>query len=174
MFIEGKRVVRASTTRASMSLGLACDAEGCRQRFWPKPGSDNQADVERRARNQAWRVDPEAPEGWQHFCIEHAADCNTRDGGPMSHEQIARAQSHSEAAADAPGREAFIQFDGWAGRYQVRVLVIGETAKRWRGRLERDTKLPGRGRRHGETVLVPKNAVSFAMKDVPCLEETGR
>jgi hypothetical protein len=91
----------------------------------------------------------------------------------MSHQQTTTVPSDSEAA-DATGREAFVQFDGWAGRYQVRVLVIGETAKRWRVRLERDTKLPGRRLSAGEAVLVPKSAVSFAMKDVPCLGGAGR
>jgi hypothetical protein len=60
-------------------------------------------------------------------------------------------------------RQAYIQLDGWGGRTESRVLVIGETPKRYRIQAIARTKLAGRDRylNAGETTLVPKHAVSF-------------
>lgn len=64
---------------------------------------------------------------------------------------------------DATERQAFVCVDGWAGRGQIPVLVVGETAKRYRVRaVERDTKLPRRILQAGEETTVPKYAVRFA------------
>ena len=67
------------------------------------------------------------------------------------------------SARSATDREGFIQLDGWAGRSESRVLVIGETAKRYRIQAITRTKLAGRYRYidAGQTTLVPKHAVSF-------------
>lgn len=60
-------------------------------------------------------------------------------------------------------RHAYIQLDGWSGRSETRVLVIGETPKRYRIKAIMRTKLAGRDRwlDEGQTTLVPKRAVSF-------------
>lgn len=64
---------------------------------------------------------------------------------------------------NATSREGYIQIDGWGGRTESRVLVIGETPKRYRIQAIARTKLAGRDRylNAGETALVPKRAVSF-------------
>lgn len=64
---------------------------------------------------------------------------------------------------DTPSREGYIQLDGWGGRTESRVLVIGETPKRYRIQAIARTKLAGRDRylNAGGTALVPKRAVSF-------------
>jgi hypothetical protein len=62
-----------------------------------------------------------------------------------------------------PPREGYIQMDGWSGRHEYRVLVIGETPKRYRVQAVTRTKLAGRDRwiDAGQETLVPKRAVSF-------------
>jgi hypothetical protein len=69
----------------------------------------------------------------------------------------------TQDALTTPSREGFIQLDSYAGRTESRVLVIGETPKRYRIQAITRTKLAGRGRylSSGETTLVPKRAVSF-------------
>lgn len=60
-------------------------------------------------------------------------------------------------------REGYIQLDGWGGRTESHVLVIGETPKHYRIQAIARTKLAGRDRYldAGATALVPKRAVSF-------------
>ena len=55
----------------------------------------------------------------------------------------------------------YLQLDGWAGRTQQEVEVIGETPKKVRIRAIRRTRLAGRCcyLNVGETTLVPKHAV---------------
>lgn len=57
--------------------------------------------------------------------------------------------------------EAWIQLDGWVGRTQARVEIVGETPYRYRIRAVTRTRLAGRQRwlNVGETALVPKHAV---------------
>jgi len=57
-----------------------------------------------------------------------------------------------------------LHIDGWAGRIDQRVDVVGETRTRYRIRAIERTKLAGRGRwlHRGETALVPKAAVTLA------------
>ena len=58
-------------------------------------------------------------------------------------------------------RAAFLCFDGWAGARRTPIIIVGETPKRYRIRVEARTKLAGRNRwiEPGETKLVPKSAV---------------
>jgi hypothetical protein len=58
----------------------------------------------------------------------------------------------------------YLQLDGWAGRTQQRVEVVGETASRTRIRAITTTRLAGRRRnlQPGEIALVPKYAVRTA------------
>jgi hypothetical protein len=60
-------------------------------------------------------------------------------------------------------RKGYIQLDGYAGRSEYAVMVIGETPKRYRIQATAATKLAGRSRwlQAGETTLVPKRAVTF-------------
>jgi hypothetical protein len=60
----------------------------------------------------------------------------------------------------APGKPAVVNLDGWAGRTQVRVTVLGETPQRYRVRYEEDAGY-SRGARQGSVKLVPKYAVTF-------------
>ena len=58
-------------------------------------------------------------------------------------------------------RPAVVHQDGWAGRTQTPVMVIGETPKRYRVRW-----LQGSYRRAaGDVTLVPKYAVTFTNKE---------
>lgn len=59
-------------------------------------------------------------------------------------------------------RQAYLCTDGWAGRSEQAVLVVGETPKRYRIKTVMRTKLPGRWLYAGELALVPKQAVRFA------------
>ena len=72
-------------------------------------------------------------------------------------------ESEHPVNAAGSGKYAFIQLDGWSGRSESRVLIIGETPKRYRIQAITRTKLAGRDRylNAGETTLVPKRAVSF-------------
>lgn len=58
-------------------------------------------------------------------------------------------------------RTGYLMLDGWAGRREHKVEVIGETPKRYRIRAVERTKLAGRCRwlYAGETALVPKYAI---------------
>jgi hypothetical protein len=58
----------------------------------------------------------------------------------------------------------YLQLDGWAGRTQQRVEVVGRTAKRVRIKALGLTRLAGRRRwlAAGETALVPAHAVTDA------------
>jgi hypothetical protein len=59
-------------------------------------------------------------------------------------------------------RDGYIQLDGWHGRIQQLVPVVGETPKRFRIRAITKTKLAGRQRwiGPGQTALVPKHGVT--------------
>lgn len=68
-------------------------------------------------------------------------------------------------------RLGWLMLDGWAGRTNHTVVVVGETSQRFRIRLApgRTLRIPG-GRRGGKrfrqlaadaTALVPKHAVTF-------------
>lgn len=58
---------------------------------------------------------------------------------------------------------AILCIDGWAGRTETPVLIIGETPKRYRIRAIERTKLAGaRWLYRGETALVPKSAIKQA------------
>lgn len=59
-------------------------------------------------------------------------------------------------------RPAVLCMDGWAGRSEQPVVVVGETPKRYRIRATERTRLPGnRWIEAGETTLVPRYAVKF-------------
>ena len=60
-------------------------------------------------------------------------------------------------------RDGWVQLDGWGSRTQQRVLVIGETPKRYRIRAITSTRLAGRYRLlgPGHEYLVPKAALTF-------------
>lgn len=57
---------------------------------------------------------------------------------------------------------SYLCMDGWAGFHKEPVEVIGETSKRYRIRLLKDCRLPGRLRegKKGQEILVPKYAIS--------------
>lgn len=61
-------------------------------------------------------------------------------------------------------RTAEVSIDGWFGRRDYEVVVVGETRKKYRIRATADMRLPGRDRWlfYGEITLVPKDAVRFA------------
>ena len=61
-------------------------------------------------------------------------------------------------------KQAYLMMDGWGGRHDQAVLVIGETPKRYRIKAVMRTRLAGRCRwiYTGETALVPKTAVRLA------------
>ena len=61
----------------------------------------------------------------------------------------------------ATERAATLHVDGWAGRRDLPVVVIGETEKRYRIRASAGMALPGRWLAEGQTALVPKLAVTF-------------
>ena len=62
----------------------------------------------------------------------------------------------------------WIQLDGWAGRYQQRVEIVGQTPKRTRIRAIVRTKLAGRQRwlKRGHEALVPKHVVTAKLPGV--------
>lgn len=70
----------------------------------------------------------------------------------------------SRSTPEPEPRQAYICLDGWAGRSEQAVLVIGETPKRYRIKAVMKTFLAGRSRAMvaGDTALVPKHAVRFA------------
>ncbi len=54
----------------------------------------------------------------------------------------------------------YLRLDGWAGRENVPVEVVGETRTKYRVRLLRDANLPSRRQcKAGDVVAVPKYAV---------------
>lgn len=65
--------------------------------------------------------------------------------------------------SDTPSRQGYVVVDGWSGRMEYAVMVIGETPKRYRIQAVMRTRLAGRDRwlNVGETTLVPKHAVMF-------------
>lgn len=60
-------------------------------------------------------------------------------------------------------RVAWLGLQGWEGLTWQRVLVVGETPKRYRIRAEQETRLAGRRRvlAAGAEVLVPRGAIRF-------------
>jgi len=68
-------------------------------------------------------------------------------------------------------RSGVLCMDGWAGRIEVPITIVGETKTRYRVILGRDCRLPGRWRygTAGETVLVPKYAIRIT---TPAASET--
>jgi hypothetical protein len=58
-------------------------------------------------------------------------------------------------------RWACVCLDGWAGRREITVQVVGETPTRYRIKAVVPTKLPRRVLEKGEEMLVPKHAVRF-------------
>ena len=60
-------------------------------------------------------------------------------------------------------RPAYVCVDGWAGRHDYAVMVIGETQKKYRIRAVMEMGLPG-GRRlkQGDEAMIPKRAVRIA------------
>lgn len=65
----------------------------------------------------------------------------------------------------AGGETGYLVIDGWAGRFEQPVWIVGETPTRYRvSPVEDELRLPMRGRGvrkilRGGTVLVPKTAV---------------
>lgn len=59
-------------------------------------------------------------------------------------------------------RQGYLAMDGWAGRHDYAVLVIGETPRKFRIRAVIETKLRRRWLSVGEEALVPKSSVRFA------------
>lgn len=59
-------------------------------------------------------------------------------------------------------RQGYLMLDGWAGRHDYAVLVIGETPKKYRIRAVIETKLRRRWLSVGDEALVPKDAVRLA------------
>lgn len=59
--------------------------------------------------------------------------------------------------------------EGWEGRTETPVEVVGQTAKKFRIRAITETKLAGRYRwlADGETALVPKHAVRLTSACTP-------
>lgn len=58
---------------------------------------------------------------------------------------------------------AYLRMDGWAGRHDYAVMVVGETPKKYRIKAVMDTKLPRRMLRAGDEALVPKHAIKFSV-----------
>lgn len=62
----------------------------------------------------------------------------------------------------AVGCQGYLRMDGWAGRQDYAVLIVGETPKRYRIKAVIETKLPRRWLKVGEEAFVPKEAVRLA------------
>ena len=80
----------------------------------------------------------------------------------FSTEELAALEREVEREVSGPPTErpALLCLDGWAGRVNIRVAVIGETAKRYRVRLEEAAHLPSRRfAAAGDVVMVPRYAV---------------
>jgi hypothetical protein len=56
----------------------------------------------------------------------------------------------------------YICMDGWAGFHKEPVEIVGETPKKYRVKLLKDCRLPGRWRegKAGQIILVPKYVVT--------------
>lgn len=56
----------------------------------------------------------------------------------------------------------YLCMDGWAGFHKEPVEIVGETSKKFRIKLLKDCRLPGRLRQghKGDVILVPKYAIS--------------
>jgi hypothetical protein len=62
--------------------------------------------------------------------------------------------------AELTTRAAVLCLNGWAGREEYPVEIVGETPTRYRVRLLMDVRLPGnRPARYGDIVLAPKYAI---------------
>lgn len=60
-------------------------------------------------------------------------------------------------------RQGYVAVDGWAGRHDYAVIVVGETPKRYRIQAVMEMRLPNkRLLKIGDEALVPKRAVRFA------------
>jgi hypothetical protein len=67
------------------------------------------------------------------------------------------------ASSPATPRAAYICLDGYTGRTEQAVMVVGETPKKYRIRAVMRTKLGGAKWLYtGEMALVPKHAVRFS------------
>ena len=60
-------------------------------------------------------------------------------------------------------RYGFVLVQGWSGLHKTRVLIVGETPKKWRIRAINTLKLGGRNRwiDAGSEALVPKHCVAM-------------
>lgn len=69
---------------------------------------------------------------------------------------------------EGTAKPGYLRIDGWAGRHDYAVMVIGETPKKYRIRAV-VTATPLAGRRRslnvGEEALVPKHAISWGYGD---------
>lgn len=70
--------------------------------------------------------------------------------------------SQAYGPADFRFRGATLNLDGWAGWSKQRVLIVGETATKYRIKAITITRLAGRQRSldPGKTALVPKSAIT--------------
>lgn len=59
-------------------------------------------------------------------------------------------------------RQGYLMIDGWAGRHDYSVLVVGETPKKYRIKAVMETKLRRRWLSVGDEAMVPKSAVRLA------------
>lgn len=87
-------------------------------------------------------------------------------GGPQPVERIVQWNAQYEVFCRGNKRIGILCVDGWSGRTEDRVEIIGETPKRYRIRADRRIKLAGRDRwlEVGDDVLVPKTAVRIEAK----------
>ena len=89
---------------------------------------------------------------------------------PRPDERIVQWQARYEVLCMGNKRTGILRMDGWEGRTEEKVEIIGETPKRYRIRADRRIKLAGRDRwlEVGDDVLVPKTAVRIEeKKDAP-------
>lgn len=61
---------------------------------------------------------------------------------------------------DAP-RIGELGVNSWAGLIWTKVEIVGETPKRFRVRMLKETKIPGSVLQAGDEALVPKTAIRF-------------
>lgn len=75
-----------------------------------------------------------------------------------------RSRSKRVCSAFGTGHHAYLCTDGWAGRNEQAVLVVGETPKKYRIKAVMRTRMPGRCRwlSAGELALVPKHAIRMS------------
>jgi hypothetical protein len=61
------------------------------------------------------------------------------------------------------GQSAVLLLNGWSGRSEHPIELVGETPKRYRVRLLCDVRLPSRRQgRAGDVILVPKHAIKLS------------